>query len=283
MKFDRAINVVGVHAEGEVGHVITGGFRPVKGKTMIDRLAWMVENHDDFRRFMLQEPRGTANHNVNLVLPPATEDGDFGMLVMESEDYAPMSGSNTMCTTTAVLETGMFPMVEPETFLKIDTAAGRVNVRAECSGGKVQRVTLTNVPCFVFDLDREFDIPGTGKIVVDFAWGGMVYGFVNAEDLGIEIISNNGKELVRLAEIIKRHIRQVYTPVHPEEPMFAGLQCLTIIGPIYDVDGVKTSKNATCVSPGRLDRSPCGTGTSARLAVMHAKGLIKKGEIFNHL
>src|ERR1700724_2943184 len=175
MRLQQVITVVGVHAEGEVGRVITGGFIAPQATSMFERQQALQRNHDWLRGMLLSDPRGSVNAAVNLVTPPIAPEADFGLIVIESNYYPPMSGSNLMCTVTAVLETGMLPMIEPLTRLYVDTPAGLVRVEAECGGGKCRRVRFSNVPSFVLHRQRPVDVPGLGTIVVDVAYGGMIY------------------------------------------------------------------------------------------------------------
>ncbi|KAJ5678971.1 hypothetical protein N7462_007215 [Penicillium macrosclerotiorum] len=282
MPFSRSINVVGCHAEGEVGDVITGGVLDVPGKTMFDKLVHFETKKDSLRQLLLNEPRGRASMNINLVLPPCDPRADAGFLIMECEEYAPMSGSNIICTTTVLLETGMIPMKEPATQVALDTAAGLVTVTAECEAGKCKNVEFNNVPSFVLELDYELQVPGLGKISVDIAYGGMMYLLVDAASLGLKVSNQYARQLVEIGERIKRAAEAAYTPVHPENPAIKGFSVIGFTEPPSLEDGIKVATNTVVVSPGRFDRSPCGTGTSARLAVMHARGQIKEGETFKH-
>lgn len=282
MTFSRSIHIVGCHAEGEVGDVITGGVLDVPGKTMFDKLMHFQTKRDDLRQFVLNEPRGRAPMNVNLLLPPCDPRADAGFLIMESTEYAPMSGSNTICTATVLLETGMLPMKEPLTEVTLDTAAGLVTVTAECEAGKCKSVEFNNVPAFALELDFKVQVPGLGEISIDIAYGGMMYVIVDAASLGLAVHSNYSRELIDIGERIKRATEAVYTPVHPENPGITGFSVISFTEPLRTENGCKVAPNAVVVSPGRFDRSPCGTGTCARLAVMHARGHIKEGEIFKH-
>lgn len=282
MRSLRTISVVGCHAEGEVGDVIVGGVLDVPGKTMYDKLEHFLTQKDELRQLVLNEPRGRASMNTNLVLPPCHPEADAGFLIMESEEYAPMSGSNTICTTTVLLETGMLPMKEPVTTLKLDTAAGLIGVTAQCENGKCKSVAFDNVPSFVAALDLKINVPGLGEVLVDVAWGGMWYALVEASAVGLKVDNSHGPQLVELGQRVKRAVQAQYTPVHPENPSIRGVSILMITEPIEDGDSCKVSKNATVVSPGRFDRSPCGSGTSARMATMYARGQLKVGEVFRH-
>lgn len=282
MRFTRSLAVVGCHAEGEVGDVITGGVLDVPGKTMYEKLQHFQKHKDEIRQLLLNEPRGRSSMNTNLLLPPCDPEADAGFLVMESEEYAPMSGSNTICTATVLLETGMLPMVEPVTNLKLDTAAGLVGVRAECEGAKCKSVSFDNVPAFVDRLDLEVQVPGLGSVLVDVAWGGMWYVLVDAASLRLKVDNAHGPKLVEIGERVKRAVQAQYIPVHPENANIKGVTILAITEPLEDGQNCKIAKNTVVVSPGRFDRSPCGTGTCARMAALYARGLLKEGEIFRH-
>ncbi|KAB2570122.1 putative hydroxyproline epimerase [Lasiodiplodia theobromae] len=280
----RTLSVIGCHAEGEVGDVVIGGvLDPPNCATMYDKLVHFHTHNDALRSLLLNEPRGRSSMNTNVILPPCNPAAAAGFLTMESEEYAPMSGSNTICTTTVLLETGMVPMQEPVTEMALDTAAGLVRVRAECAGGKCRAVEFANVPAFVFKLDYPVDVPGLGTVKVDIAWGGMMYVLVDARSVGLSIENRNGPRLVELGERIKRAVQAQYTPAHPENPRIRGVSILAFTEPLEEEGkGCKTAVNAVVVAPGRFDRSPCGTGSSARMAVLHARGQLAVGETLRH-
>ena len=282
MRFSRMITVVGAHACGELNEVITGGVRDVPGKTMFEKMQYVEEHADDLRQFLLNEPRGKVNQCVNLVLPPTRPEADAGFVIIEADYYVPMSGTNTICTVTALLETGMIPMQEPVTKLTLEAPAGLVPVTAECRDGKCVSVTFDNVPAFVFALDREIDVPGLGRIVVDVAYGGMIYCIVDAQSLGFKLDNAEAARLVEVGERIKRAAAVQIPCVHPENPDIHTINQTLFAGPLESTPEGKRSRNTVIVSPGRHDRSPCGTGTSARLAVLHARGQLREGETFVH-
>ncbi len=282
MRFSRMITVVGAHACGELNEVITGGVRDVPGKTMFEKMQYVEKHADDLRQFLLNEPRGKVNQCVNLVLPPTRPEADAGFVIIEADYYVPMSGTNTICTVTALLETGMIPMREPVTTLTLEAPAGLVPVTAECRDGKCVSVTFDNVPAFVFALDREVDVPGLGRITVDVAYGGMIYCIVDAESLGFRIENSEAATLVEVGERIKRAAAVQIPCVHPDNPDIHTINQTLFAGPLRTTPDGKRSRNTVIVSPGRHDRSPCGTGTCARLAVLHARGLLAEGETFVH-
>ncbi|MCQ4633329.1 proline racemase family protein [Shinella sp. CPCC 100929] len=283
MQLDRVITVVGAHAEGEVGRVITGGVLPPKGKTMFERMQNLERDGAWLRNMLLFDPRGSVNAAVNLITPPCRDDADLGMIVMESDYFVPMSGSNLICTVTVALEAGMISMIEPQTIVRVDTPAGLVEVTAECRNGKCKRITFRNIPSFVMHRDATIDVPDLGTLRVDVAYGGMIYCIVNAEDLNLTLDRSEARLLVDLGEKIKAAAASQLPSIHPENPQIHTINQVEFAGPLQVLGGVKTSKNAVVVSPGRLDRCPCGTGTSARMALLHARGDLAVGETFRHL
>lgn len=276
------VTVVGVHAAGELNEVITGGVRDVPGRTMFEKMQYLEAKVDDLRQFLLNEPRGRVNQCVNLVLPPTHPDADAGFVIMESDYYVPMSGTNTICTVTALLETGMIPMREPVTSLTLEAPAGLIGVRAACRDGKCESVTFDNVPAFVFALDHVVDVPGLGRITLDVAYGGMIYAIVDAASVGFKLDNSEAAQMVEVGERIKKAAAAQIPCVHPENPDIHTINQTLFAGPLRDTPNGKRARNTVIVSPGRHDRSPCGTGTCARLAVLHARGQIAEGETFVH-
>ncbi|PWY72752.1 proline racemase [Aspergillus eucalypticola CBS 122712] len=282
MRFARSINVVGCHCAGEVCDVIVGGvLNPSGCSTMYEKLVHFRDKEDHIRQLLMQEPRGRPAMCVNLVLPPCNPKADAGFLIMETEEYPAMSGGNTIATTTVLLETGMVAMTEPVTKIVLETLAGLVPVTADCEGGKCKAVAFDNVPSFVFALDYKVDVPGLGTVSVDIAWGGMIYGIVDATSLGISISNQNGQKLIEYGERIKDALQKTpFVPVHPENPSIRGVSILEFTEPLQR--DTMTAVNTVVVSPGRFDRCPCGTGSCARMAVLHARGQLAVGERFQH-
>ncbi|RAH86131.1 proline racemase [Aspergillus japonicus CBS 114.51] len=288
MHFKRTISIVDCHCAGEVGDVIVGGvLDPPNCSTMYEKLAHFRDHEDHIRQLLLNEPRGRPAMCMNLVLPPCNPKADAGFLIMESEEYPPMSGGNLICTTTVLLDTGMVAMQEPVTELLLDTAAGPVAVTADCANGKCTAVAFHNVPSFVFVLDLPVEVPGLGTVSVDIAWGGMIYAIVDATKIagGLKIENRNGPKLIEIGERIKQAVQQSdFVPVHPDNPQIRGVSILEFTEPLTGSasTGDLTAVNTVVVSPGRFDRCPCGTGSSARMAVMHARGQLQVGERFQH-
>ncbi|MEM7133774.1 MAG: proline racemase family protein [Chloroflexota bacterium] len=292
MRFNQMITAVDAHACGEPGRVITGGVPPIPGETMFAKMQWLERNHDGLRQRMLREPRGYPAMCCNVLLPPTHPDADAGYVIMEQTEYPPMSGSNTICVTTVLLETGILPMVEPITKLTLETPAGLIGVQAECQDGKVTKVTFRNVPAFAAHLDAEIEVPHLGKVTVDVAWGGMWYAIAEAESLGIELIPGNGAEITRISAMIRAAAAEQLPVTHPENPDIKNVSISQLSAP--PTHPTANRKNAVTVASGTLDweqpgtwtgvldRSPCGTGTCARMAALHAKGQLSLHEKFVH-
>ena len=280
MKADRVITVVGAHAEGEIGKVITGGVLPPPGDTLFEQQQWLQHQNDGLRKFLLYEPRGGSFTHCNLVVPPKSREADAGFIIMEPDDYPPMSGSNCICVSTVLLETGMVEMREPETRMVLETPGGLVPVTAACSDGRVDSITLTNVPCYAALIDQTVDVPGIGEVELDVGYGGAFFAIVDARRFGFDIVASEARQLVEMGEAIKAAADEQLSVAHPENPDINKIVFTEFVLPIEDRDGEPTGRNTVVISPGKLDRSPCGTGTCARMAVMHAKGELKAGDGF---
>ena len=282
MRWNRTFTVVGCHAEGEVGNVVTGGVVDVPGRTMFEKKEFLEHAMDELRGLLLFEPRGAPYVNANIILPPCDRSADLGYVIVESSEYPPMSGSNTICVATVALETGIVPMREPETRLRMEAPAGIIDVRCECEGGKVKRVEFTNVPGFAVQLDASVEVEGLGTVRVDTSYGGMTFAHVNAKGLGFDVRPDEAFEMTQLGIRIKTAVNEQLEVVHPENSKIRAVSNVIFEGPVERVEGRVESRNGTVCLHGRLDRSPTGTGTTARLAVMSAKGQIAPGETFRN-
>ncbi len=292
MQLSGMIQAVDLHACGEHGRVIVGGVLDVPGESMFEKMQFLANEADGIRKRMLREPRGYPAANCNLILPPTRSEADAGFVIMEQTEYPPMSGSNTICVTTALIETGMVPAREPVTKLVLESPAGLIPVEAEVRGNKVRQVTFENVPAFAVHIEQAIEVPEIGEVVVDVAYGGMFYAIVEADLLGITLAPEHGGEIVRLGEMVKAAAREQLPVVHPENPDIEGITIIVVSGPPTRADA--TLKNAVVVSTGELDwdrpatwtgaidRSPCGTGTCAKMASLHAKGMLDLEEEFRH-
>jgi proline racemase len=269
MRLDRVIHCVDAHAEGEPSRIVVGGVLDVPGETMLDKLRHLEREGDALRRLLLFEPRGSAPLSADLVFPSRHPEADAGFVIMESCSYEGMSGTNTINTATVLLETGMLERHEPRTELTLEAPAGLVRVVAECAGGRCERVTFENVPSFVTHLDARVDVPGLGELRVDVAYGGAFCAFVDASALGYAIVPEEARALAELGERIRPAVVEQLEIAHPVEPALGVLSFVVLTAPPR---AGGHARNATIVAPGRLDRSPTGTATSARLAVMAARG-----------
>ena len=280
MRSRLSISVIGCHAEGEVGDVIIGGVLPPAGDTMMERMITMERDHDHIRRLLICEPRGSVARHVNLIVPPITPGCAAGAIVMEPTEYVPMSGSNTICVATVLLETGMVPMVEPVTRFKLDMPGGVIEVTADCENGKCRSVTFRNAPAFAAVLDGALEVEGHGTIPLDIAYGGMFFGIVDAQALGFQIRPDEARDLATLGEKIRHAAREQFDVVHPDFPNVRGVSIVQFAMPFQGPGNV--TRNTCIVAPGRSDRSPTGTGTSARMAVLQARGLMGQGDVLIH-
>ncbi len=292
MHLASMISAVDAHAGGEPGRVIVGGVLDVPGATMFEKKLYLERNADQLRRRMLQEPRGYPALCCNLILPPTRPDAHAGFVIMEQTEYPPMSGSNTICVATVLIETGMVPVCQPVTELVLEAPAGLVKVVAEVANGKVTRVTFENVPAFAVHLDATIEVPHLGQVTVDVAYGGMFYVIAEAEPFGLQLVPAEGREIARIGEMIKAAAREQLPVAHPEHPEISGVTISQLSGPAHRPD--VTRRNAVVVSTGQfswdrpetwagvLDRSPCGTGTCAKMAALYAKGELGLDEEFQH-
>jgi proline racemase len=292
VRLDRALQVVDAHAAGEPGRVVVGGVLDVPGSSMLDKMVHLRDHADKLRQRLLREPRGYPAMCANVILPPTRPDADAGFVIMEQVEYPAMSGTNTICVVTVLLETGMLPMVEPVTELTLEAPAGLIRVRADCRDGKVTAVTFRNVPAFAAHLDAMVEVPTLGTVTVDVAWGGMWYAIADAERFGLRLTPDEGRDIVRITELVKAAAREQLPVVHPLQPEFAGISIGQLSGPPHASGSDR--RNVVTVSTreldwdrpatwtGVIDRSPCGTGTCAKMATLHARDELALGAPFVH-
>ncbi|MGR3908342.1 proline racemase family protein [Burkholderia sp. SR8] len=265
--------MVGVHCEGEIGKVITGGVVDIPGETMLDKMNYINEVDDSLRRLVVLEPRGCLQMSVNLLIPPTRPEADAGFIVLQSDKAHPMSGSNSICVVTALLELGMVPMQEPETTVVLDTPAGLVTARATCRDGRCVGVSLDMVPAFVEKLDVPVQIEEYGEIKVDIAFGGVYYALVDVTQLGLEIAPQSARRLADLGVSLRGIIDEQIDIQHPLYPKINQIAYVMFRNRVNDT----TYQTCTTLPPGRIDRSPCGTGSSANLAALAARGVVDVG------
>jgi len=282
VRWKRTLTMIGCHVGGEVNDVVTGGLGEIRGATVFEKRLYFEEHYDQLRRSLLLEPRSGPARCVNFVVPACDPRAQLGYIIAETTEYPAMSGSNTICTATVLLETGMLPMTEPVTEIVLESPAGLIPLRCECKDGKVESVRFTNQPSFVQHLDAHIEVPGHGSVRVDVAWGGMHYAIADARSLGFSIAPDEARDICQLGRMITQAAAEQLSAVHPEEPRYAGITMTEFAGPLGRQNGVLHSRNAVVVPPGRLDRSPCGTGSSARMAVLSARHELAAGEDFIH-
>jgi len=292
MRLARVIQAVDAHACGEPGRVIVGGVLDVPGKTMYDKMCYLRDHGDGLRKRMLREPCGYPAMCCNLILPPTDPQAQAGYVIMEPTEYPGMSGTNTICVTTVLLETGMLPMQEPVTEVTLEAPAGLIRVRAECRDGKVTSVTFRNVPAFAAYLDTPVEVPTLGTVKVDVAYGGMFYAIADAAQFGLRLTPDEGRDIARITEMVKAAAAEQLPVVHPLQPGFQGITIAQLSGPPTHPQAQR--KNVVVVSTGKLDwdkpstwtgvidRSPCGTGTCAKMAALYAKGQLGLDQDFVH-
>ena len=271
------IEVVGCHAAGEIGDVIVSGIEPPPGATVWEQSRW-IDADQRLRRLMLNEPRGGVFKHVNLLVPAIDPTADIGFIIMEPMHTPPMSGSNAMCVTTVVLETGIVAMSEPTTTVRLEAPGGVVEVTAACAVGKVTSVTVRNVASFASLRDVDLDVAGLGSIRVDTAFGGDSFVLADAADLGVKVVPEQGKQLAELGTRITTAANEQLVFSHPTTDWRHFSFC-QIAEPLVQVGrGEFTMRSTSVIEPGKLDRSPTGTGVSARMALLHAQGVMAVGD-----
>jgi proline racemase len=277
MRAARVLAAVDSHTEGMPTRVITGGVGPIPGASMLERKLHFEAHMDDLRILLIREPRGHSAMSGAILQPPTRPDADWGVLFIEVSGLLPMCGHGTIGVATVLVETGMVPVTEPETVVRLDTPAGLVTARVAVRDGKATAVTLRNVPSFLHATDREVDVPGLGTVRYDMAFGGNFYAITPAADAGLEVDPARSDELVEAGLAVIAAIDVADRPVHPADERIAG--CAHVVFHQPGRDGAD-ARAATSIHPGWLDRSPCGTGTSARLAQLHARGELAVGDSF---
>lgn len=279
MRASKVIHLVNCHAEGEVGNVIVGGVPTPPGDSLWEQSRWIAEDQT-LRNFVLNEPRGGVFKHINLLVPPKHPDAAYGFIIMEPEHTPPMSGSNSLCVATVLLDTGMIEMTEPETAFCLEAPAGLVHIRASCRDGKAQSIEMRNVPSFVDRLDAALEVEGLGTLTADVAYGGDSFVLVDARALGFAVAPDEALDLARMGMRITAAANEQLGFQHPIHEEWNHISFCQFTLPIERRAGVLRGRNTVAIDPGKLDRSPCGTGCSARLAVLHARGEIGVGESF---
>ncbi len=279
MRSSKTVHVISAHAEGEVGDVIVGGVAPPPGETLWEQRKFIAQD-DTLRRFVLNEPRGGVFRHVNLLVPPTHPDADAAFIIMEPEDTPPMSGSNSICVATVVLDGGILPMQEPETHLTLEAPGGLVKVRAVCSDGKAQRIFVQNLPSFADKLDAKLEVPGVGTLTVDTAYGGDSFVVVQADALALDLVEGEARDIAKLGVAITNAANEQLGFHHPENQDWQHISFCAFCGPLSQTETGWAGKSAVAIQPGKVDRSPTGTAVSARMALMAARGQMREGQSF---
>lgn len=268
------LQLLDVHCEGEVGKVVISGTYNIPGKTMTEKMDYINKTDDTLRRFVCLEPRGAVNQTVNLMIPPCDPSADAGFIVLQADEAHPMSGANTMCVATALLETGMIEMREPKTVLRLEAPAGIVTATATCNDGKCERVALDMIPSFVEAQDQKVKTERWGEVTLDIAFGGVYYAVVPVEQLGLSITPEHTAAIVQAGMDLKEASNNKFKVQHPQIPSIDHIAYAIFVEKLND----STYRTCCTLWPGRVDRSPCGTGSSAILATLYARGKIDIGE-----
>lgn len=269
MRTSHVYHAVDSHTEGMPTRVITGGVGVFPGDTMAARREWFIENNDDLRKLLMREPRGHASMSGSILQPPTRPDADFGVLFIEVSGLLPMCGHGTIGTATVLVETGIAAVTEPVTTLRLDTPAGLVVADVAVRDGHAESVTIRNVPSFAAELDAVVDVPGFGRVRYDMAFGGNFYAIVDLDDLGLPFDRKAKNEVLAAGLTIMDAINEQNRPAHPERADIVGCHHVYLKAP---GSTAQHSRHAMAIHPGWFDRSPCGTGTSARMAQLHARG-----------
>lgn len=277
MRTSKAIEIVSCHAEGEVGDVIVAGVAPPPGDTLWAQSRFIATDQT-LRNFVLNEPRGGVFRHVNLLVPPKNPKAQMGFIIMEPEDTPPMSGSNSICVATVLLDTGIIPMTEPVTRMMLEAPGGLVEVVADCKDGKAERITVTNVPSFADKLGATLEVEGVGTLTVDTAYGGDSFVIVDAKALGFKIVPDEARELAETGIRITKAANEQLGFTHPTNPDWDHISFCQIAAPVARENGTLIARNAVAIQPGKIDRSPTGTGASARMAVLRARGEMQVGD-----
>jgi proline racemase len=280
MRFQRMIATIDTHTEGEPTRTIIGGLPHIPGDSVAAKMAYVRDNLDDLRRMLMYEPRGNEVMSGVILTPPCRGDADIGVIYIEVGGYLPMCGHDTIGCCTALVETGIVPVEEPITTIRLDTPAGLVVARVAVVDGSAKQVTFTNAPAFLYRKDVNVDVPGYGRVTLDIAYGGNFYALVEARQLGLEITAERAGEIVQAGKAVRAAVNGAIRVQHPEMEFIEGLTHVEFYGPPTHPDA--DVKNAVVIPPGSIDRSPCGTGTSAKLAVLHARGKLREDEEFVH-
>lgn len=278
MKFSRSIHAVDSHTMGEPTRVVVGGVPQIPGKTMPEKKKYLEDHLDYLRTAIMLEPRGHNDMFGSIVTTACNPEADFGIIFMDGGGYLNMCGHGSIGAATIAVETGIVPMKEPVTEVNMEAPAGLIRAKVEVKNGKVQSVSIVNVPAFLYKADQQIDLPGYGKITFDISFGGSFFAIVPAKQLNIKLLPENADKLkvlgIQIRDIINKEIKI-------QHPVLEHIKTVDLVEFFDETDNPKANlRNVVVFGQGQVDRSPCGTGTSAKLATLHAKGKLKQGEKF---
>ncbi len=283
MTFERMITCIDSHTGGEPTRIVTSGFPPIPGNTILEKREYVLKHYDHIRTMLMFEPRGHAGMYGCIIVPPVTDDGDIGVLFTHNEGLSTMCGHATIGITTVVFQTGMVESHPGENVLKIDSPAGRITAYASVKDGKVENVRFANVPSFVLKEDIVVDVDGIGPVLCDVGFCGAFYVYVDAQKIGVALRTENVEELVKKGMEIKYKVMENMEIVHPLEPGLNGIYGTIITDPVARHGNVLKSKNICIFAEGQIDRSPTGTGTGGRVALCSRKGIMGDNDTLENL
>ena len=280
MRIGRTFHTIDTHTGGEPTRNVVGGIPNIPGKTMKDRMVYMMEHEDGIRQLLTYEPRGNDVMSGTVITPPCSPEADVGVLYFEVGGWMPMCGHDTIGVCTALVESGMVKVTEPVTEITLDTPAGLIRVKVEVKDGSAKSVTFVNAPAFIMAKDAALHTEKYGDLKLDVAYGGNIYAILPAASVGLTIAPEHAAEIIRTGNELKKLINEQIPVQHPELPFENHVTHVEFYMPSPKEEGA--TRNAVVIPPGAIDRSPCGTGTSAKLAVLAGHGKIQPGESFVH-
>lgn len=281
VQFTRIISTVDSHTAGEPTRIVVGGLPSLPGATMAEKMAYARNKLDDLRRFLLLEPRGRQDMYGAILTTPTDPQADFGLIFMNTQQYTTMCGHAVIGAATTLVETGMVEAVEPETTVTFDTPVGLVRTRIQIAAGRVREVSFDNTPVFAYQLDARLSVRGLGDVLADIVYSGGFFALIRAQRTGLELVPANVEALIDLGIRIRDAARSQLSVRHPTQPFTELIDCVEFFGPAErQADGALHARNTVILGNRTVDRSPCGTGTCARMAELHARGELKLGEGF---
>ena len=280
-KFDKRISIVDTHTGGQPTRTIVSGLPYIRGSSMVEKREYFRKHFDWLRIMLTSEPRGTALTSVAVLTEPTMPEADIGALYMERHGYFDMCGHDTIGVGTMLVEMGLVEVTEPYTYIGLETPAGLVKLKVHVIDGRVQNVSFLNIPCFVFGKNMEITYQDK-PIRFDVVYGGIFYGIVPVEQIGVELKPENHELLVQHAIALRKIINETFDITHPEKPYMHGIQNIEFVDPVQREGKELSSRNMVVFPPNMFDRSPCGTGTSARMTLLSMEGKMEKGETLTH-